>query len=164
MSGSDSDFWRFSLRFYRRPEVQNACLKLQDHLDVDVNVLFFVLFLATHGRRLSPAEVQRMNEHVRDWRACVVQPLRAVRRILKQQGITPLDTSASAALRSAVKGAELDAERLQQQALELAFPVISTGLPDAPKRAAAANIAAYGAWPAEYVTTLLGALACEFSL
>ena len=60
---------------------------------------------------------------------------------------------AAEALRSAIKGDELAAERVQQETLEREFPAGSTGARAAPHLAAAANIAAYGA-----ITASAGAL------
>ena len=42
-----SPFWRFSLRFYRLPEVADACITLQEQAGVDVNLLLFLLWHAT---------------------------------------------------------------------------------------------------------------------
>jgi uncharacterized protein (TIGR02444 family) len=167
MNAGDSAFWQFSLRFYRRPEVPALCLRLQDTCGIDVNLLFFIIFLAINGRQLTLDEVRRIDDSIGDWRGRVVQPLRAIRRTLK--GIAPIDPAAAAALRDAVKRDELQAERLQQQALERAFPVASLGTAAAPRTAAAANIAAYnslynGALDANTVNALLASLTAEFSL
>jgi uncharacterized protein (TIGR02444 family) len=160
-------FWQFSLRYYRRPEVSALCLQWQDEFGVDVNLLFFICFLAIHGRRLTPGEVRHIDAHIADWRKRAVQPLRALRRALKG-GIAPVDPQAAESLRGAIKRDELQAERLQQEALERAFPAASTGNPSEPRAAAAANIAAYssltGALPQTAVDTLLTALFEEFSV
>ena len=165
MSESASAFWRFSLRFYRRPEVPDVCLALQDQHSVDVNLLFFILFLAVSGRRIAADEMRKMDSCVRNWRTCVVQPLRAIRRDLKS-GIAPLDAQAAAALRSAIKRDELEAEHLQQISLEREFPVESTGSSAQPRAAAYANIAAYGKTfgllPQTVINSLLQSLADEF--
>jgi uncharacterized protein (TIGR02444 family) len=144
MSTSDSAFWRFSLRFYARDGVAPICLALQDHHSVDVNVLFFLLFLSLEKRRLAPADVQRIEHATAAWRTRAVQPLRALRRDLKS-GVTAMDTHASEALRAEIKHCELHAERLQQEMLERAFPAATTGVASSAQDAAAANIAAYGA-------------------
>jgi len=160
-------FWQFSLRLYRRPAVPAQCLTLQDQHGVDVNVLFFLLYLALNGRRLSPDEVERIDAAVSNWRLHVVQPLRAIRRDLKS-GIAPAAPHAAQALREAIKRDELQAERLQQEALEREFPAAATGIPAAPRTAAAANIAAYetltGALPLSAVDILLAALFEVFSV
>ena len=167
MAGDDSAFWRFSLRFYRRPEVPPLCLALQDQHDADVNLLFFILFLATNRRQLSVDDVRAIDASIRDWRERVVQPLRAVRRDLKT-GIKPIDAQVAEALRSAIKRDELQAERLQQEALEQNFLIASTGIAATIRTAAAANLAAYGevigALPQATVNALLNALFEEFSV
>lgn len=149
MNAGASAFWQFSLRFYRQPEVAPICIALQDQHAVDVNLLFFILFLAVNGRRLTADDVRRIDACIRDWRTRVVQPLRAIRRELKS-GIAPIDTQASEALRSEIKRCEQYAERLQQEMLERAFPAATIGKLNPALDTAAANVAAYG--------TLIGAL------
>ena len=144
MSASRSAFWRFSLRFYARAEVASTCLTLQDRHGADVNLLFFLLFLSSHQRRLTPTEVQRIDHATAAWRTRAVQPLRALRRDLKN-GVASMDAQATEALRTEIKRCELHAERLQQEMLERAFPASSMGEASSVKDAAAANIAAYGA-------------------
>lgn len=168
MNAGESAFWLFSLQFYRRPGVAEVCLSLQDNAGCDVNLLFFILFLSIHERRLTADEVRCIEACIGDWRRRVVQPLRAIRRDLKG-GILPVDAQAAEALRSAIKRDELAAERVQQETLEREFPVASTGARAAPRVAAAANIAAYGAitalagtLPEAAVNTLLTALTEEF--
>lgn len=167
MSDGDSAFWRFSLRFYRRPEVAAQCIALQDTHGVDVNLLFFTFFLAINQRQLTPDDVRHIDAHISEWRKRVVQPLRTLRRELKN-GIAPVDAQTAQNLRSAIQRDELQAERLQQKLLERAFPLHATGTMAAPRTAAAANIAAYsvlaGAWPEAAVNTLLASLAEEFSV
>ncbi len=158
MSAGDSAFWRFSLRFYAREGVAPICLALQDQHGVDVNLLFLLLFLASNQRRLTTAEVQRIDHASAAWRTRAVQPLRALRRDLKT-GVASMDAQASEALRAEIKRCELHAERLQQEMLERTFPAATVGEVCAVKQAAAANLAAYGAvigaLPADAVQTLL---------
>ena len=165
MPDNDSAFWRFSLRFYRRPDVPPLCLALQDECGVDVNCLFFVLFLAVNGRALSVRDVQRIDEAIAAWRLQVVQPLRAVRRVMKD-GIAPIPAPACDPLREAIKHDELQAERLQQWAMEHSFAVEITGTSMTPREAATANLMAYsnfiGGLPDAALSKLLASLAAEF--
>lgn len=158
MGTSDSAFWRFSLRFYARDGVAPICLALQDQQGVDVNLFFLLLFLASKQRRLTTVEVQRIDHAAAAWRTRAVQPLRALRRDLKN-GVAAMDAQATEALRSEIKRCELHAERLQQEMLERAFPAVSIGEASAVHEAATANIAAYGAvigvLPADLVQMLL---------
>lgn len=120
MNESDSEFWRFSLALYAKPGVPEACLTLQDNHGVDVNLLFFLIYLASEGYRVSGAEVRQVDAFVKDWRERVVWPLRSVRRSLKL-GVNPVTVDTSDLLRTAIKREELRAEQLQQHALEAAF-------------------------------------------
>ena len=141
---ADSQFWQFSLDFYGRPRVAEACLELQDSAGVDVNVLFFVLYMAAHKRELKRAEIERIDESIKTWRDQAVVPLRTLRRKLKT-GIAPLATADTEKLRSAVKRLELEAEHIEQQWLERNFTPTNIGAPATSENAAAqANLAAYG--------------------
>ncbi len=170
MIESESAFWQFSLRFYARDGVPPLCLALQDQHGIDVNLLFLLLFLAMQQRRVSRTDVKKMNDITAAWREHAVQPLRALRRDLKN-GVAGMDARATEALRNDIKRCELHAERLQQEMLERTFPAAATGVASPMLEAAAQNIAAYGAaldsvrgtLPADVVQKLLTLFAAEFS-
>jgi len=140
-----SPFWRFSLGFYRQPEVAEACIRMQDEAGVDVNLLFYLLWHASLERRLTRAEVERIERQIAPWREQVVAPLRAIRRAIK---VPPpaIEAGTAEAYRTKVKGLELEAERLQQEALyDLAQTSRFGEAAGSPDEAARANIAAYQA-------------------
>ena len=160
---SRSPFWRFSLRLYARPRVAPACLALQDVAGADVNVLFYLLFLAEQGRRIDRLEIAGIDSIVQAWRARAVVPLRTLRRELKD-GIGRVTPDTSAALRTKVKRIELEAERIEQEMLERLAPAEALGTQAAARAAAAsANLAAYaeflGGLPDKPVGILLEAVA-----
>lgn len=136
-------FWDFSLKIYSSPEVQKACVELQDGSGVDVNVLLYMLWHAAQGRRLADADARAVLDAIEGWRVDVVVPLRTARRNLKTPGAA-LDPQGAEALRAIVKKAELESERLQQSAL-FAFKLPSGAQSgSSPVRSAAeANVAAY---------------------
>src|SRR5579883_645510 len=111
-----SPFWRFSLRFYRRPGAADACIALQDGCGVDVNILLFLLWLATARRRVPVAAAQEICAKAAGWREDVVTPLRTLRRRLKD-GSTLVERGAAELFRTRIKAAELESERLQQEAM-----------------------------------------------
>src|SRR5437764_10606198 len=116
MQSKGSPFWRFSLRFYREPGVADACIALQEEAGVDVNLLLFLLWQATRGRELSPGEVADLERRIGPWREMTVVPLRNVRRALKSPpGLVAVQTGE--AFRTRIKAVELEAERLQQEAM-----------------------------------------------
>ncbi len=159
MQDTNSAFWNFSLRVYARAGVPAACLEIQEAVGADVNVVLFLLYLATQRRALNAAEVAALDAAVAPWRDAVVRPLRSARRHLKDCG-TPFAGEATAQLRSAVKRDELAAEQLQQLTMEALFPTANTGTPATDQFAAArANLENYaaltGRLPPAAVKTLL---------
>lgn len=107
----DHPFWDFSLALYAAPAVAEACLRLQDRRGLDVNLLLFACWTAaTGGARLSADEWRRLIDGTEAWRSQVVEPLRAMRRYLKDAATTPQ----IAALHERVKALELDAEHAAQ--------------------------------------------------
>jgi uncharacterized protein (TIGR02444 family) len=137
-----SPFWRFSLRFYRRSGVADACIALQDGCGVDVNILLFFLWLATAQRCISPDAANAVCAKAAPWRDDVVAPLRTLRRRLKE-GSALVERGAAELFRTRIKAVELESERLQQEALFALAAGLATA--DAPTVAAAAraNVAAY---------------------
>jgi uncharacterized protein (TIGR02444 family) len=160
---SGSAFWRFSLAFYRRTGVADACIALQEQAGVDVNLLLFLLGQATLNRVLSTAEVEGLERRIAPWRNATVIPLRTVRRALKSPpGLVA--ASAAEVFRTKIKAVELEAERLQQEAMyELTRTSPMGGEAGSAHDAARANVASYGAvtgitFPSAATETLLAAL------
>jgi uncharacterized protein (TIGR02444 family) len=135
-------FWRFSLHFYRQSGVSDACIALQDDCGVDVNLLLFLLWLADDGQLLSADEVKKLDDKARNWRNLTIIPIRQARRKLKgaETLIGPLKQEA---FRNKIKAIELEAERLQQEALYELSQSGPLGKHAAPPDAARGNVSAY---------------------
>jgi uncharacterized protein (TIGR02444 family) len=119
-----SPFWDFSLRLYAREGVAGSCLRLQDRHGIDVNMLFFGLWLGMEGQVVSRRDVARLIARVRTLHEQVVKPLRVARTALKrmlgeEKGDLP---PPAGAIRAAIKKSELDAEHLEQIMLTAARP------------------------------------------
>jgi len=143
-ASSGSPFWRFSLQFYRLPGVAEACIALQEDSGADVNLLLFLLWHGAQLRRLAGAEIEALEQKIAAWRDLTVIPLRAIRRALKSPpGL--VEGGAAEALRTRIKAVELEAERLQQEAMYDLVRVSLLG-ETAPSvaQAARANVAGYG--------------------
>src|SRR5258706_9315513 len=80
-----SPLWRFSLRFYRRPGVADACIALQDGCGVDVNILLFFLWLALARRCVPSAAAPAVCARAAPRRDGVGGTLRTLRRRLKDR-------------------------------------------------------------------------------
>lgn len=108
-------FWPFSKAIYAQEGVQAACLALQT-AGLDVNVALFTVWAIVTGRDPGPVMGEVLARSAQ-WRGAVVQPLRDARTGLKPAPDF-VEADAAAALRKRVLKAELEAERLQQAALE----------------------------------------------
>jgi len=153
-------FWRFSLYFYKQAGVSDACIKLQDDCGVDVNLLLYLFWLASDGRQLTAGDVKNLDGKVKSWRELTIIPIRDTRRKLKG-AVTLLDPNRQEAFRNKVKAVELDAERLQQEALYEFTKSGPLGKAAPQKEAARANVGAYeGAmgksFPKQAVDVLIG--------
>jgi uncharacterized protein (TIGR02444 family) len=141
-TANETPLWRFSLHFYRQAGVSDACIALQDECGVDVNLLLFLLWLATSRRQLSADDIREIDASVGAWRELTIIPIRNLRRMLKS-AVTVVPANKQEALRTRIKAIELEAERLQQQALYDRGQVSPLGNAADPVAAAGANIAAY---------------------
>jgi uncharacterized protein (TIGR02444 family) len=115
MSAPPARFWDFSLAVYPGTGVKAACLALQD-AELDVNLALWIAWHGAHGRDARSGLDAALSLSA-DWSRRVVKPLRAARDALK----SPPDyvgADPAAALRKAILSAELEAERLEQLALE----------------------------------------------
>src|SRR5579872_1650640 len=153
-------FWRFSLHFYKQAGVSDACIKLQDDVGVDVNLLLYLFWLASDGRQLTADEVRNLDGKVKSWRELTIIPIRDTRRKLKG-AVTLLDPNKQEAFRNKVKAVELDAERLQQEALYEFTKAGPLGKAAPAKDAARANVGAYASamgksFPEQAVGVLIG--------
>ena len=104
----EQEFWEFSISVYQRS--RETCLSLQDGFGFDVNIVLFCCWRATKGMMLGEAEIIRILEGVKVWRMSTVEPLRAMRRWLKQDDLP----DGAAGLRDRVLELELEGERLLQ--------------------------------------------------
>jgi uncharacterized protein (TIGR02444 family) len=138
-----SPLWRFSLDLYRAPGFSEACIRLQDEAGADVNIVFFLLWNASLKRQFSVADVEATDRAVAGWRETTVIPIRAIRRALKDAPLLP-DPGVVEDYRTKIKGLELEAERLEHEALSDFYQSGAPGQ-DASSalEAARANLAAY---------------------
>jgi uncharacterized protein (TIGR02444 family) len=119
-TADDTPFWRFSLAVYAANGVADECLELQEGLGLDVNLLLFAAFAGSvEGMQLNAQDVAAAAALVEGWHTDIVRTLRAVRRTLKPMSLDDTDPlqGAAAALRTQVKTAELDAEKIEQTML-----------------------------------------------
>ncbi|XKH60106.1 TIGR02444 family protein [Halomonas sediminis] len=100
--------WDFALKWYSRPGVEAACLRLQEEAGVDVCELLFHGWLYSHGFQASPERVEKYRKERLRWQHEVTAVLRDLRRGLKAEAAA---RQGVLALRETLKQAELLAER-----------------------------------------------------
>lgn len=121
MSQAD-DLWDFSVRFYRLPGVEPACLRLQARYGLSVSLLLAALWFGREGwGRLGATEMEAAIRRAQEWDREVIEPLRALRRHLKKHPPRGLEESAEA-LRRDLLGRELEAERIEQRLFLADYP------------------------------------------
>lgn len=147
-------FWNFSVAVYGAGAVQDECLTLQDEFGLDVNLVLLCAFTgAVHGVALTPDDIASARALVGPWHKDIVSSLRAVRRHPKTIDIPGADAAKAAAdLRTQVKAAELESERIEQMILEQWASARLEGRPRGnPREAVPANLqallAGYGIGP-----------------
>ena len=141
----DHPFWDFSLDVYAKEGVANACLRLQDALGIDVNMLLFCCW-AGHlgGGELGLRLIADAAGAVESWHDEIVLPLRRLRRRLKD-GFTGILEERSLNLRREIQAIEIDSEHIEQLFLgEILASGNDAEMPEDIRAGhAAANIAGY---------------------
>jgi uncharacterized protein (TIGR02444 family) len=102
--------WAFIIKLYGSPDVQQACLLLQDGFGVDVSFLLTLLWYARDGAELESGDVEALDRAIASWRGDVVMPLRNMRREIKpaaeHDGVV-------ADFRNQIKSIEIQAEQIE---------------------------------------------------
>lgn len=111
-----NSLWDFSLAHYGKARVAEACLRLQDSYGVNINLLLWSLWLESQDKELDSNRLAVALAAIQPWDLGYVQPLRQLRRKIKQDFAADLARVAS--LREQIKRAELEAEKQEQLCLE----------------------------------------------
>ena len=108
-------FWDYSLHIYAKPGVAASCLALQDQHGCDVNMVLLCLWLAeARCTVLAVSDIEAAQHSAATANERFVQPVRSVRRWMKQWCRGMPVSEINAAAYAALKTAELHGERLVQ--------------------------------------------------
>ena len=118
---SDDEFWNFSVYVYEKTGVWHACHELQNNYAANINVILYCLWHCKNGgRSIALGELLEILERISAWHYSVTQPLRSVRQSLKEPSAC-IPAGISEKLRTRIKRAELEAERVEQQIIKNMF-------------------------------------------
>lgn len=115
---SPQPLWDFALAFYAQPPVADTCVHLQDSYKVNVCLLIGLRWMDESGKHLNDDELADLQTHIHVWTQQVVEPLRALRRLLKQPLAGYPHDETQEQIRTAIKQAELLAEKKLLLAIE----------------------------------------------
>jgi uncharacterized protein (TIGR02444 family) len=138
---SEAGLWHFALRFYARPGVEAALLRLQDEAGFDVPLGLALLYAGRRGIAVDARGLAALIAAAQLWQERVIGPLRRARRALAEPVPGTSDRERET-LRTQVKAAELEAERILLTGLEQTLPERGS---EATGIAIRANISAYRA-------------------
>ncbi|WP_122454394.1 TIGR02444 family protein [Pseudomonas viridiflava] len=120
-----TDLWSFTLDFYARPGVEQACLTLQTS-GANVCAVLCGVWLGLRGVECNTQRLSEIGQLATPWHDDVVRPLREMRT---QWRVAAQDDAVLGELRNRVKALELEAEHTLLTRLE----ALSRDWPDANK-------------------------------
>lgn len=123
-----SSLWGFALTFYAKPQIAETCIDLQDNYGCNVCLLISLRWLDEREEYLSAAELINLELHVHAWTQQVIEPLRALRRLLKQPLADYAQDDAQVQIRILIKDAELLAEKKLLAEIELWLEKLSSAV------------------------------------
>jgi len=143
MSDSNSlPIWDFVLNYYKQQGVSEAAITLQDSIGIDVNMILFLMWLAGSKRTLAVDDVKRVGETSHAWQRQVVIPIRAIRRLLKENApLVPQPTALE--YRKKIQALEIEGEQLQLNAMAALMAGLKSGSAQTAGDAARTNLAAF---------------------
>lgn len=99
------------MAFYAQPRIAETCVHLQDSYKVNVCLLIGLRWMDESGKYLSDAQFADLQSHIQAWTQQVVEPLRLLRRLLKEPVVGYAQDETQAQIRTSIKQAELLAEK-----------------------------------------------------
>lgn len=90
VSNRANQFWKFSLRTYRRAPVKQCLLALQQCYGANINIVLFCCWFAHSGQgKLSSVQLQRAMELLFTWHDNITCVLRKLRETLPRKSADP---------------------------------------------------------------------------
>ncbi|WP_440997617.1 TIGR02444 family protein [Arhodomonas sp. SL1] len=114
--------WDFAVRVYDMAGIKDACLAVQARYGLSISTLLGAIWAGAHGHgRLGATQLETTVRRAIEWHREVIEPMRALRRRLRQQPPPGLEARTEA-LRREVLRQELEAERIEQHLFLEDFP------------------------------------------
>ncbi len=119
MDFPNSEFWNYSSQIWTLPQVEPLCLDLQDHFDINVNVLLYCYWVGEKKLSLNDDDIQTLIDATLPW-STIIAPLRDSRKMMRQNLIAMSSDMINQTI-SNINEMEINAEHMTQIALEKAL-------------------------------------------
>lgn len=130
MKNEAEQLWNFAVEIYEQEVVKAACLRVQARYGLSISLLLGAIWAGVRGHgRLGATELETAIRRGMEWHRDVIEPTRALRRLLRQQPPNGVEQQTQE-LRKQLLEAELNAERIEQR---LFLEDLPRGLPVAPE-------------------------------
>ncbi|MFT7224312.1 MAG: hypothetical protein ACI82Z_001869 [Cellvibrionaceae bacterium] len=118
-----TNLWDFACSYYRQPQIESACLHLQDRRGWNVPLILFCCWASSRYGALSIEQIQHAKDIAHAFSACTTEPLRQVRQQMKTTDTKQwaIDSAGWEILRQGIKNLELRSERILLEALEMPY-------------------------------------------
>lgn len=133
----DNELWQFSLKFYADESNRNSFLFLQEHCNLNINLMLGFLWYAASGRGACTTEqIKQLNVLISPWQTLITQELRVLRKQLEPQ---------KTEFYQAVLASEIYSEKTQQAIIYDFFyaPIKLTGNNQKKAKQGALNLQTY---------------------
>lgn len=126
MQGNAEKLWQFAVAIYEIEAVKAACLRIQARYGLSISLVLGAIWLGAKGHgRMGATDMEDAIRRAMEWHREVIEPMRALRRKLRQQPPKGIEDDTHE-LRRELLESELKAERIEQELFLLDFP---EGLP-----------------------------------
>lgn len=123
--------WDFAVALYDMEGVKQACLSVQARYGLSISTLLGAIWAGAEGQgRLGATDLEIAIRRAVEWHREIIEPMRALRRRLRQHPPAGLEESTER-LRRQVPAQELEAERIEQR---LFLEDLPGGLAASPER------------------------------
>lgn len=142
MQKDPHELWNFAVALYEDEDVKAACLRLQARYGISISLLLGAIWIGVNGLgRLGATDLETAIRRAMEWHREVIEPIRALRRQLRQQPPAGVEIQTHE-LRHQLVEAELGAERIEMRLLLQDLPAGLSVAPEGERwRDAAVNAA-----------------------
>jgi uncharacterized protein (TIGR02444 family) len=115
MNNDAEHLWDFAVAVYEEDGIKAACLRVQARYGLSISLLLGAIWAGMNGYgRLGATELETTIRRALEWHRDVIEPMRALRRLLRQQPPGGVEQQTHE-LRKQLLEAELNAERIEQR-------------------------------------------------